>query len=208
MVRQPTETVAIRGTVDDAAVGLVFDDLRLPWPSAESRSPSTSYFQPTKSASANHSRRLAMIFGVGLSSSSMSPSRVLMFARVQRLELAVVGPSKNLANGKVTHGGGVKHRARAWLRPGQALQFFSQVCCGCKLLKLNAFRHLCVGGRAAAQQCHLVAVGGQALGQAGAKLAGRVVGQPANLVDWLVGRAGGDNAVHGACRLAKRRRLR
>ena len=54
-----------------------------------------------------------MIFGVGLSSSSKVAIAGAEFARVQRLELAVVGPSKNLANGKVTHGGRVENRARA-----------------------------------------------------------------------------------------------
>ena len=57
------------------------------------------------------------------------------------------GLAKHLTGGEVAHGGRVKHRVDL----GQSLQFFSQVSCGGKHLKFNAFWLFDIGGRAAAK---------------------------------------------------------
>ena len=107
-VRQPPKTVAVSRAVDDAAVGLVFDDLRLPLakrrvavaidlvlPAHQKR-----FRKPLAQAGDDLRRWLEFEQHVAIAGA--------VFALVQRLELAVVVPPKNLANGKVAHGGGVK----------------------------------------------------------------------------------------------------
>ena len=162
---------------------------------ASARPPSASNFQPTIFVLGNQPRNSAMIFGVGTSSTSRLPPRVEIFLDgVDGFSFPATSRVKILPKAKIAHRRRVKDGVH--LFTGKQFQFRLQIRRGGKSFDRLRPAFARVGRRLANEQRDAVAARGEKIGQLRAEPARGKICEPAHVVQRLISRPGGDDAIH------------